>query len=116
MAEQLPDDPKLSPELKAKWLQALRGGEYAQTREKLRDDDGFCCLGVLCDLVDPKGWGADEWGDTTFTYNDDEASGSLPSSMNLKFIAGKDENKLIAMNDDEGKSFSEIADWVEANL
>lgn len=29
---------------------ALRSGEYKQTKTKLRDENGFCCLGVGCDL------------------------------------------------------------------
>jgi hypothetical protein len=40
-----------------RWVKALRSGKYRQTREQLRaadaegqPTDGFCCLGVLCDL------------------------------------------------------------------
>src|SRR5262245_39316984 len=40
----------MNPEVKALWLKALRSGKYQQTREKLRDENGYCCLGVLCDL------------------------------------------------------------------
>jgi hypothetical protein len=36
--------------IKKKWLQALRSGKYKQTAASLQDGDGFCCLGVLCDL------------------------------------------------------------------
>lgn len=32
------------------WAKALESGEYAQTKNKLRDSSGFCCLGVLCNL------------------------------------------------------------------
>lgn len=32
------------------WLAALRSGEYKQGQGKLRVSEGFCCLGVLCDL------------------------------------------------------------------
>ena len=43
------------------WVDALRSGDYIQTTGRLCRDDGskhktFCCLGVLCDLVDPGGW------------------------------------------------------------
>jgi hypothetical protein len=40
----------MKPEVKAKWIAALRSGEYKQGRGVLRDGDTFCCLGVLCDL------------------------------------------------------------------
>ena len=41
---------KLKPEIKEKWVAALRSGEYKQTRGYLSNSNGFCCLGVLCDL------------------------------------------------------------------
>lgn len=47
----------MSPELKTRWLEALRSGEYKQGRAYLRKDDKFCCLGVLCDLIDSTQWG-----------------------------------------------------------
>lgn len=40
----------MNPEIKAKWVAALRSGEYKQGRGQLRIGDRFCCLGVLCDL------------------------------------------------------------------
>jgi len=43
---------KMDPELKQKWLDALRGGDYAQHRGELFDGtSGFCCLGVLADVA-----------------------------------------------------------------
>lgn len=43
----------MKPEIKAKWVEALRSGEYKQGKHKLAGDDltEFCCLGVLCDIV-----------------------------------------------------------------
>lgn len=32
------------------WVDALRSGEYSQGQHRLRTDDNFCCLGVLCEL------------------------------------------------------------------
>jgi hypothetical protein len=48
--------PTMNPDVKTRWVEALRSGEYAQGREVLHrvsHDDGalFCCLGVLCDLA-----------------------------------------------------------------
>lgn len=37
-------------EIAERWVAALRSGEYKQSKEELRGKDGFCCLGVLCDL------------------------------------------------------------------
>lgn len=41
---------KLNPEIKKKWVKALRSGKYNQCDGQLRQGDTFCCLGVLCDL------------------------------------------------------------------
>ena len=42
--------------LKQKWVRALRSGKYEQATGALRNEDGFCCLGVLCDVYDPDKW------------------------------------------------------------
>lgn len=39
-----------------KWIDALESGEYIQTTFCLRDDQGFCCLGLASNLVDVEGW------------------------------------------------------------
>jgi hypothetical protein len=46
----------MKPEIKEKWLAALRSGEYEQVKGYLAVEVGdnkknFCCLGVLCDLA-----------------------------------------------------------------
>lgn len=37
-----------------KWVQALRSGEYNQTKGALQDVDGYCCLGVGCRIFIPE--------------------------------------------------------------
>lgn len=49
----------MSKELRKKWIDALRSGDYEQGKGYLRQHDYFCCLGVLCDLVDKNGWDLD---------------------------------------------------------
>ena len=42
----------MKPEIKTRWLEALRSGRYKQGRSALRTSNNeFCCLGVLCDIV-----------------------------------------------------------------
>lgn len=36
--------------IKELWIKALRSGEFRQTKHDLKTDDGYCCLGVLCEL------------------------------------------------------------------
>lgn len=106
-------DDRLNPEAKAKWLEALRSGRYAQARESLRNSDGFCCLGVLCDATNPNGWSGQAWSYKGSTMWET----SLPVNfMNEINLAGEMEDNLINMNDRQGKSFSQIADWIEAHL
>ena len=40
----------MNPDIKKKWIAALESGEYSQTTQRLKDANGFCCLGVLTDL------------------------------------------------------------------
>lgn len=50
----------MDPTLKAEWLTALRSGEYKQVegylkREREDGEVGYCCLGVLCDVIAKRG-------------------------------------------------------------
>ena len=42
----------MNRQIKDKWITALRSGEYNQDSDGgyLKTCDGYCCLGVLCDL------------------------------------------------------------------
>lgn len=41
----------MNPEVKKKWVKALRSGEYKQCYGQLKScEGGFCFLGVLCDI------------------------------------------------------------------
>lgn len=42
----------MNRQIKDKWISALRSGEYNQDSDGgyLKTCDGYCCLGVLCDL------------------------------------------------------------------
>ena len=63
----------MKPEIKARWLTALRSGEYKQAQKALRrvrnapegeQTDtiiGHCCLGVLCEITAPETGG--RWSD-----------------------------------------------------
>lgn len=95
-----------------KWIEALRSGRYSQGIGKLRDGDRFCCLGVACDIFDPKGWGGDIYlygKEIGMSYPPDKISDLLGLSMDAQEF-------LSIMNDAEGKNFAEIASWIEENL
>ena len=111
-------------EVKKKWVAALRSGDYKQGQGHLKGGDGFCCLGVLCDLhskeVDHYGWQEQQGG--VYSYQGrtgtitNEVSGwaDLPVSNDTCGI-------LVSMNDGggdyalDGKDFNYIADYIEKN-
>lgn len=117
---------KMDTEIKAKWLAALRGGEFEQGwnylhvpfelntliaedyKGKSRDKPpthtkgAFCCLGVVCAVaglsIKPK----DQWLPSAYAQQFNIEPGAL--------------NRLTNLNDTENYSFAEIADWIETNL
>jgi hypothetical protein len=107
----------MDPELKAKWLEALRSGHYAQTREYLRQDGGYCCLGVLCDVVDPEAWGEEDRWQYADEGDIDAEICELPESFRHRAgITDRAQSVLIELNDCEEATFEQIADYIEANL
>lgn len=123
---------KLSPEVKARWLEALRSGKYKQGREMLRPNRNcFCCLGVLADITDKDAWSKDGvfyWRAVENGFED--RSTELPSDFRKQVGLSLEQVRvLVSMNDGDGpshmapstlvvepKSFAEIADYIEANL
>lgn len=102
----------MKPELKAKWVAALRGGQYEQTQRTLRDSRGHCCLGVLCDVFDPEGWFAGDW-----VYETDASENELPKTFRRAIgMSYSDEEVLIRLNDEDQVDFTVIADHIEQNL
>lgn len=43
---------RMNPKIRTAWVERLRSGKYPQARSYLHvEGDGFCCLGVLCELA-----------------------------------------------------------------
>jgi hypothetical protein len=103
--------------LRAKWIAALRSGKYKQGVNRLRTQDNcFCCLGVAADILGPGNW---EQKDFEWLYRVNALTRprevDLSISMLQRFGLDKsDQEKLVSMNDD-GKSFSEIANYIETS-
>jgi hypothetical protein len=122
-SSQLKTDKK-AQKLIQRWIKALRSGKYKQAHGVLRTGDNrYCCLGVLCDLVDHKGWSAKPkpFEDTTaFTHRRAATGGNLgkgtmPSGPlgDLVFFTGDMATDLADLNDDQGRSFTYIANVIE---
>lgn len=102
--------------IKSKWIKALLSGKYKQAKGRLRNRrGGHCCLGVLCDIVQPDKWVRFQVTDRTYVWEHDNSSG-LPTSEVLAAvglhlsIAGK-----FADMNDEGASFKMIARRIKAD-
>jgi hypothetical protein len=103
----------MDAELKAKWIEALRSGKYKQCRSSLRQNDGFCCLGVLAD-ANGEQWSTEKWL-MPGQYRVVRGGGCLFYGVQQGLLTEEQMDALADMND-EGKSFSEIADYIEQNL
>jgi hypothetical protein len=104
--------------LRARWIEALRSGRYKQGRGRLRDGDAYCCLGVACEVSGLGTWRRhDDGRGDVYATPTGILYGWLPRG--LRDELGLDENtqsKLMQLNDDEGRTFAEIADWYEENV
>ncbi len=120
---------------RALWVQALRSGDYEQTQGALcrtRDSGpggnltprqaGYCCLGVACDVYQKNEGGLrlgtdDDLDDGYQTFDGEE--GVLPDIVadwlgitHAGDLENNDRTSLVDMND-EGATFSEIADLID---
>ena len=113
----------MNPEIKAKWIEALRSGKYRQTKEYLKRGDKYCCLGVLCEVA---GFRAHKEEGRWFYA---EESQCLPAAVlkkvglrnnkgalrNRKVFRGEACHSLADLND-AGADFNFIADVIEKQL
>jgi hypothetical protein len=108
-------DLKMDQNVKELWLKALRSGEYKQGRRQLRDtSDNFCCLGVLCDVIDPTKWKTASPELVSYTY--EGFGGTLPESIQIYAEVPLNITSFLINMNDGGKSFTRIADYIEENV
>ena len=104
--------------IKEKWVAALRSGEYQQTHESLRDEEGHCCLGVLCDIHNQE-TSVDGWGQAQFQDNYYERSGFLPEIVQEWAELSSDPQAgchTLSHLNDSGHDFEQIANRIENYL
>ena len=130
----------MNPEVKQKWIDALRSGKYEQGSEKLRSVEGYCCLGVLCDLYAKEKenqwefcgneetnlqrhdyWYFDGEGEfLPFTVSD--WAGLNTNNPKMRIVVEDDyigeyfDTDEIANLNDSGYTFSKLADLIEEQL
>jgi hypothetical protein len=111
----------MNPQIKQKWVSALRSGDYKQTQNRLHNEYGFCCLGVLCDLYRKE---------NQLEWQHNEVDGYLygnhrfiPPSSVVEWSGIADSNPLVnggigtlSELNDKGFTFNEIAYVIEEQL
>jgi hypothetical protein len=105
-------------ELRTKWIEALRSDEYSQGQGNLKvancgpdEAADFCCLGVLCDLVDSNRWTEKSEGYFTFEGHSDFPPQEI---LDLVDLTKTQAQELATFNDDDGYRFEDIANFLES--
>lgn len=117
MSNTLKTSNTLNQKFKRKWITALRSGDYEQGESVLKvpKNQQYCCLGVACVVAGVRSCDISDKG--------------LPSQLSAKLQAklppffrsneeDGDHEGLVALADmnDSGKTFAEIADYIEDNF
>ena len=120
----------LNPNAQA-WVDALRSGEYTQTKKMLcrvtqENAPSFCCLGVACDLYKNSVGGdwnlhQEAWNEQ-YSFTDDEGvlatSNLTPAVMAWLGLANSEGayrvGTLVRLNDHKDFTFAKIADVIES--
>jgi hypothetical protein len=102
----------VNKQLKAKWIAALRSGEIKQAKGSLLKSNGsMCCLGVLGRIL-----GIADAG----LLAEDISLGATAKDSALRPLdkcgLSLSVRAELADKNDMGKSFAEIADWIEKTL
>lgn len=100
-----------------KWVKYLRSGKYSQTTGILQDDNGYCCLGVLCRLAEDSGITVPK---EDGYYTCPEADYLIPEIVHkwadihpLSKYGDGDRDFLYRNNDQDLMDFNAIADIIE---
>jgi hypothetical protein len=123
----------VNPEIRKRWVDALRSGEYQQGVGSLRTGgDKYCCLGVLCEIAVADGVIERFDPEANGTFSDKHSYG-VPENKQWSHLPLKVQKwaNLAASNpmvrrdgwgyplahlNDLKVPFSEIADCIEASL
>lgn len=104
------DRPSMDATLRQKWIDALRSGKFRQAQYTLKDEDGgYCCIGVLCKIQRAS------FAKLKKDRGTLQIAGTLPRAL-TGGLEAYELSALSRLNDCSGKSFAEIADYIEQNI
>jgi|ERR1044072_4566124 hypothetical protein len=128
---------KLDPDLKARWVTALRSGDYKQGMHYLKHNDEYCCLGVFCEIAEVDSMVLDgvtyfsgdratlayevrqEFGITeaeVFITLTEKNVDTLRGMLDISYNISAGEKIFLTTLNDHGASFDVIADLIEEHL
>lgn len=106
-----------------KWVKALRSGKYEQGIHYLNNGDKYCCLGVLCEVLEIKkvkthysplsSYGENLPLTTSLPAEAMKLSGLKDSVGEITLPKGM--VSLVVLNDMRKRSFKQIAAFIERN-
>lgn len=98
----------MNPDEKAEWVAALRSDKYIQGSGGLRDAfNGFCCLGVLADILVKKGKG--QWAGASYLVD----GVYFNAFLDIDYLKQRIQIELAEMNDSGSFDFNDIAQFIE---
>ena len=104
---------RLPKDFAIKWIEALRSGEYKQGMVSLFKNDSYCCMVVAGRVCGMSKENIKINNGTFKAFNNPKVPEEL---ITIGYTYTPLVRKLIHLNDEEEKSFNEIADWVEQNV
>jgi len=112
---------KMNAQWKKKWVDALRSGDFEQGNGLLRrvlpgKTPQYCCLGVLCHVINPSGWGNSHWGGQATNALPVEACKLAELSSANPPVTIKNKTWSLAEHNDAGVTFDEIATAIDEQL
>jgi hypothetical protein len=107
----------MNSEIKTEWVRQLRSGKYRQGQHALAWVGRYCALGVYCEVVSSEADPARDHSEGGYEdLMSDEPCGVPLSVLARGRLHEADAWQIIDLNDTEGRSFRQIADWIERHL
>lgn len=100
-----------------KWVAELRSGKYQQAKGRLQSDNGYCCLGVACELYEKTTGYTLKRYDGSKRFKGTSLHGDyiqVRTWLGLSGGLGEFEDDSLAAVNDSGVDFSHLSDLIES--
>ena len=110
----------MNADIKQRWVEALRSGQYKQGSGCLRTNNAYCCLGVLCELhrqdFPGEGWQLASGHSLLFGYISEYDFHEPPAEVSAWTGLNPAVYDLLADANDSGADFPTIASLIDEML